>query len=246
MTDIKIDRRAVLAASLGLPLAACETLDPAIVDGILGGGGGGYGLSQADAAKGIRVALANGVVSAITQVGREGGYFQDGKIRIALPKTLQDVQSFLAPIGLSGLLDDLHLQLNRGAEKAAPIAKDLFIDVISGVSITDAINIVRGSSNAATQYLADKTMPRLVSLFAPIMSDALQNTGALTLFDQLASQTRNIPFAPQLGADAKTDLINYGVRKGLDGLFVYIGEQEAAIRSNPAERTSEILRRVFG
>lgn len=246
MTRLTLDRRAVLAAALGLPLAACETVDPAILDGIIGAGGGFGGLSQAEAAQGIRAALASGVVSAITQVGREGGYFQDGKIKIPLPQTLQDVQSVLAPIGFGGLLSDLELQLNRGAEKAAPFAKDLFTDVIAGVTITDAINIVRGSSNAATTYLADKTMPRLVSLFSPIMTDALQGTGALQLVDQLSSQMAAVPFAPQLGADAKSDLIDYGVRKGLEGLFVYIGEQEAAIRANPAERTSEILRRVFG
>lgn len=246
MTAFKLDRRAVLAAALGLPLAACETLDPAVMEGIIRAGGGVGGLSQAEAAQGIRAALANGVVSAISQVGREGGYFQDGKIKIPLPQTLQDVQSVLAPIGFGGLLNDLELQLNRGAEKAAPVATDLFIDVISGVTITDAINIVRGSSNAATTYLADKTLPKLLSLFSPIMTDALQGTGALQLFDQLSSQLSSVPFAPQLGADAKSDLIDYGVRKGLDGLFVYIGEQEAAIRANPAERTSEILRRVFG
>lgn len=246
MTTI-LDRRAILAAALGLPLAACETLDPAVIDGIINAGGGTLGgLSQAEAAQGIRAALANGVVSAITQVGQVGGYFNDGQIKIPLPKTLQDIQNVLVQFGAGSLLGELEQQLNRGAEKAAPIAKDLFTDVISQVSIADAINIVRGSSNAATQYLADKTMPRLVSLFSPIMTNALQDTGALQLFDQLAGNMRNVPFAPQLGQDAKTDLIEHGVTKGLDGMFYYIGQQEAAIRANPAQRTSEILRRVFG
>ncbi|MEE9346555.1 MAG: DUF4197 domain-containing protein [Robiginitomaculum sp.] len=246
MTQSTLDRRAVLAAMLGLPLTACGTLDPAIIDGILGAGGGLGALSQFEAAKGIRAALANGVVSAITQVGHQGGYFNDGKIQIPLPRDLQNIHNFLSQIGAGGLLDDLKLALNRGAERAAPHAKALFVDVISGVSISDAINIVRGSNNAATRYLAEATTPRLVSLFSPVMTDALQGTGALQLFDQMAGNMRNVPFAPQLGADAKAGLIEHGVRKGLGGLFHYIGEQEAAIRANPAERTSEILRRVFG
>lgn len=243
----QIDRRLVVAALLGLPvLSACETVDANVLGDILGGVGGVSGLSQAEAAQGIRAALNNGVGSAISTVGVLGGYFNDGKIRIPLPSDLQRAQSFLNQMGAGGILNDLESALNRGAEKAAPFARDLFVDVISGVTIADAINIVRGAPNAATTYLAERTMPRLVQLFSPVMTDALQGTGALQLFDQLSGNLQNVPFAPQLGADAKRGLIDHGVRKGLDGLFYYIGEQEAAIRANPAERTSEILRRVFG
>ncbi len=242
----RLDRRFILAGLLSTPLAACETIDPQILDDILGSTGSGFGLTQADAANGIRAALDKGIGTAVSRVGVLGGYLNDGQIRIPLPSDLQRVQNVLNQVGAGALLNDLETALNRGAETAAPYAKSIFLDVISGLTITDAINIVRGPSNAATQYLSDRTMPKLVSLFAPIMTDALQNTGALQLFDQMAGNLRNVPFAPQLGADAKTGLIEHGVTKGLGGLFYYIGQQEAAIRANPAERTSEILRRVFG
>ena len=167
-------------------------------------------------------------------------------VRIPLPKVLQDVQGYLAPIGADGLLVELQQQLNRGAEKAAPVAKDIFLSAIRGLTITDAINIVRGPDNAATQYLADRTSSKLTQLFSPIMENALGQTGALRLVDQVAGSLRNIPIAPQLGADARTDLIKHGVDYGLKGVFYFIGEEEKAIRENPAKRTSEILRRVFG
>jgi len=115
-----------------------KKLDPAVIDGILGGYGG---LSQAD-------------------------------VRIPLPKVLQDVQSYLQPLGMDGLLVELQQQLNRGAEKAAPVAKDIFLGAIRELTIPDAINIVRGSDNAATQYLADRTTAKLASLFSPIMENA--------------------------------------------------------------------------
>lgn len=241
-----LDRRFILAGLLASPVAACETMDPQILDDILGAGGSGFGLSQADAARGIRAALDKGIGTAVSTVGVAGGYFNDGKIRIPLPGDLQKAQSFLNQIGAGSILNNLEGALNRGAEKAAPVAKSLFLDVVSSLTIADAINIVRGPSNAATQYLSDRTLPRLVSLFSPIMTDALQDTGALQLFDQVAGNLSGIPFAPQLGADAKMGLIEHGVTKGLDGLFYYIGQQEAAIRANPAERTSQILRQVFG
>ncbi len=237
-----LNRRHILLAVPALSLTACETLDPSILDGVLGSGV----LSQAEAASGIRAALTNGIGHAVSIVGQEGGFLNNGRIRIPLPKVLQDVQGVLQPLGAGGLLNDLQTQLNRGAEKAAPVAKNIFVDAVSSLSIQDAIAIVRGPDNAATQYLQDKTTDRLTTLFSPIMGDALQQTGALMLVDQISGRLNNVPFAPKLGADAKSDLVNHGVDFGLKGVFTYIADEEKSIRENPAKRTSEILRRVFG
>ena len=247
-----ISRRATLTGLVGglTSLAACSTAEQeAILDGLIaatGGTSGGTGLTQADAAAGIKAALNNGIGSAIRTVGIRGGFLNDSVIRIPLPGFLRDAQSALSQVGMSGLLDNLEVQLNRGAESAAPLARQIFIDAVSSLTIQDAIDIVRGPSNAATQYLQRTTTPRLTSLFTPIMTGALQKAGAIQTFDNLAASTRNIPFAPELGAQAKNDLIAHGVGKGLDGVFYYIGQEEAAIRRDPAKRTSEILRRVFG
>ena len=224
-------------------LTACETLDPAIIEGVLGGFGG---LTQADAALGIRAALDKGVGNAISNVGILDGFLGNSLVRIPLPQVLQDVQSYLRPLGADGLLVELQQQLNRGAEKAAPIAKDIFLGAIRDLSITDAINIVRGPDNAATEYLSERTSTKLSQLFSPIMENALNQTGALQLVDQVSSSLNNVPFGPNLGVDARNDLISHGVNYGLKGVFYYIGEEEKAIRENPAKRTSEILRRVFG
>ena len=224
-------------------LTACETLDPAIIEGVLGGYGG---LTQADAALGIRAALDNGVGNAIANVGILDGFLGNSLVRIPLPKILQDIQSYLKPLGADGLLVELQQQLNRGAEKAAPVAKDIFLGAIRDLSITDAINIVRGPENAATEYLHERTGTKLTELFSPIMENALNETGALRLVDQVSGNLNNVPFGPNLGVDARNDLIAHGVNYGLKGVFYYIGEEEKAIRANPAKRTSEILRRVFG
>ncbi len=238
-----LERRfVILGLSSSTLLTACETLDPAILEGL----GGLGGLTQADAALGIKAALNNGIGHAVGTVGVFDGFWRNGEIQVPLPKTLRDVQSALKVVGADGILNELHQQLNRGAEKAAPIAKDIFVDAITSLTITDAINIVRGPDNAATNYLQKSTGSRLASLFMPIMENALGQTGALRLLDDVTSDLRNIPFAPQLGADARRDLIAHGVNYGLGGLFKYIAVEEKAIRDNPAKRTSEILRRVFG
>ena len=204
------------------------------------------GLSEADAAAGIRAALNNGVSSAISTIGVADGFLLNNLIHIPLPKTLKDMQSSLSKIGLAGPLDTLETQLNRGAEAAVPKARAIFVDAISAMSISDAIGIVRGGDNAATDYLKGRTMPSLTNLFTPIMTTALEQAGAIRTLDSLAARLKAVPLAPKLGADAKSDLIRHGVEFGLAGMFTYIGKEEAAIRANPAKRTSEILRRVFG
>lgn len=242
-----MDRRLVLLGLAASPLAACETLDPAILDGIVNGTGGlGGALTAAEVALGLKAALDNGVGNALSNVGVLNGFLGNNTVRIPLPGVLQDVQSYLAPIGADGLLVELQTQLNRGAEKAAPIAKDIFIGAVKNLTITDAFDILRGPDTAATEYLRGQTSNSLAQLFAPIMESALNQTGALRLVDDVAAQMGSVPFAPSLGANARNDLIEHGVDYGLKGVFHFIGEEEKAIRANPAKRTSDILRRVFG
>lgn len=237
----KFDRRFVLLGVSALSLTACETLDPALIESVLGSGA----LTEGDAALGIRAALDNGVGNALSNLGRRDGYFGNPTVKIPLPGVLQDLQGYLAPIGADGLLVELQQQLNRGAEKAAPIARDIFIDAVRGLTIQDAINIVRGPDTAATDYLRDRTTTRLINLFSPIMESALADTGALRLVDDIDRQVP-VGLLTGSGVDLKSDLIGHGVDYGLRGVFHFIAEEEKAIRKDPAARTSAILRRVFG
>jgi len=235
-------RRELLLGLCAFPLTACETLDPEVLDRMLGQGGA---LSAAEVALGLKAALDNGIGFALNNLGRLGGFLDNPSVRIPLPRSLQDVQSFLAPLGADGLLVDLQTQLNRGAEKAVPVAKTVFLDAVRGLTIQDAFDILGGADDAATRYLQTRTTDSLTRGFSPIMGDALENTGALQLVDQVAARLSNLPIGPDLGMSARTDLISHGVRYGLDGVFDFIAVEEKAIRENPARRTSEILRRVF-
>jgi len=241
-----MDRRIVLLGLASTPLAACETFDPSILDGIGNGTGGlGGALSAAEVALGLKAALDNGVGNALSNVGVQNGFLGNNLVRIPLPKILQDVQSVLSVVGADSLLVELQTQLNRGAEQAAPVAKDIFLGAVKSLTIPDAFNILRGPDTAATEFLRTNTTTQLSQLFSPIMENALGQTGALRLVDDVSSQLGSIPFGPNLGASARTDLIDHGVDYGLRGVFHFIGEEEKAIRANPAKRTSDILRRVF-
>jgi hypothetical protein len=46
--------------------------------------------------------------------------------------------------------------------------------------------------------------------------------------------------------DAKANITDWTRDKGLYGIFHYIAKEEADIRANPAARTTELLKKVFG
>ena len=238
-------RRALL---LGLAAAACTAAEQQRALEVLGAVSGPTGapVSAAEAARGVRAALEQGTGQAVSSLARRGGYLDDPQVRIPLPPRLANLRDDLARFGLSGQLDALEVELNRGAEAAAPAARAIFLDAIRGMTIQDALGIVRGSETAATDYFEERTTPALTRTFRPIMQDGLQRAGAIRTFDALAARLDQVPLAPQLASDAKADLIDHGVALGLDGLFAYVAREEAAIRRNPAKRSSEILRRVFG
>jgi len=241
-----MDRRrlnlAVVAAAFGLG-AARQAVAADTLSKIVSAVSKAKGLSNDDADKGLREALSLGAASAVTQVGKPDGYWGDGLIQIPLPKALAQVQKTLKPLGLSGALDEVHSSMNHAAEQAAPVAKDLFLDAIRSLTLKDAIGIVKGGPTSGTQYLKSATTPRLTTLFTPPIASALEHTGAVTSLDQAIARNGLKAYVKE---DPKTYLSKHAVKYALSGLFYYVGEEESAIRRDPAKRTSEILKRVFG
>jgi hypothetical protein len=76
----------------------------------------------------------------------------------------------------------------------------------------------------------------------PVIDESLAEVGAIASYDRMMGEYRSLPFVP----NAKANLTDYALGEALDGLFTYIAREEAAIRADPAKRTTEILQRVFG
>ena len=203
---------------------------------------GAEALGSDEIAAGLREALKVGSERVVRQVGAPDGFNADPEIHIPLPGALEDVQTMLRKIGMAGLADDLELKLNRGAEAAAPEAKALFWQAISDMTLDDAKKIYNGPDDAATQYFKAKMSPPLAERMSPIVDSSLSEVGAVRAYDDMMAQYDAIPFVP----DVKADLTGYVVQKALDGIFFYIAKEEAAIRNDPAARTTELLKKVFG
>lgn len=205
-------------------------------------GGSSRSLSEGEIVAGLRDALRVGAQRVVARLGRLDGFNLDPDIHIPLPGVLQDVQKTLGKFGMSGLADDLELRLNRAAEAATPEAKDLFLDAIGEMTVEDARGILEGPDDAATQYFKDRMSAPLGQRMTPIVERSLSDVGAIAAYDKMMGQYEALPLVP----DVKADLTGYVVGKGLDGIFFYVAKEEAAIRNDPAKRTTQILKRVFG
>lgn len=199
-------------------------------------------LTNSQIVEGLREALTVGTKRVVDQIGAVDGYNADPKIHIPLPEQLQQVQNLLNKFGLSALADDVELRLNRAAEKAAPDAKEIIIKAITDMSLEDAKAIYNGPKDAATQYFKKVSSNNLRQAIEPIAKDSLNEVGALTAYDSLISQYKSMPFVP----DVKTNLVDHTTDLAIQGIFHYLAQEEAAIRENPAKRTTEILKTVFG
>lgn len=207
------------------------------------------GLTDEEISGGLRAALDSGSVSASRSLSQTDGYFGNPTMKLLLPPEAQPVLNYAAQLGLQSQIDDLVLRMNRGAEKAAVKAAPIFSNAITTMTITDGLNILKGSDTAATSYLRTKTYSQLTSAFAPEINAAMDEVGAATLWNTVFStyNTYANSFAGQiLGLQpVNANLGAYATERALNGLFIRVKEKETAIRNNPALRTTDLLKKVF-
>jgi hypothetical protein len=212
------------------------------LEGFSGGQSGSEALSNDEIAAGLKEALRIGTDRVVGQLGVINGFNTDPSVHIPLPDSLKTVQSTLSKLGMSGIMDDLELRLNRAAEAATPKAKKLFLDSIQDMTLEDVRRIYEGPDDAATRYFQAKMSEPLAGEMMPIVSDSLSEVGAIKSYDDAMGRYEAIPFVP----DVKADLTGYVVDKGMEGIFYYLAKEEAAIRQDPLERTTDLLQKVFG
>jgi hypothetical protein len=199
-------------------------------------------LSNADASKGLKTALERGALSAIGLLGVTNGFMGNDKVRIPLPGSLNDAVKLLRTFGQGGRVDELIMAMNRGAEAAVPLAKDLLVNAVQTMSVTDAKGILSGGDTAVTSFFAAKTRPALAVKFLPVVNHATEKVGLADKYNDVAGK------AAELGLMKKEDanIQQYVTGKTLDGLFFMISEEEKKIRANPVGYGSAILTKVFG
>lgn len=198
--------------------------------------------TESDAAGGVRSALERGANAAVAMLGRTDGFLGNPKVRIPLPGFLNDAARLLSATGQKKRVDELITSMNRAAEAAVPLAKPLLVNAVKSMSVDDALQIVKGPSNAATQFFAGKTRVPLTAQFLPIVTRATEKVSLAEKYNSLAGRAASFGLLKSQDANIQ----EYVTAKALDGLYLMIGEEEARIRSDPIGTGSAILKRVFG
>lgn len=200
------------------------------------------GLTETDAVNGIKEALVKGTGESVSLVSKLNGYFSNPEIKIPFPQSAREIESKLRAIGMGSHVDEVILSLNRAAEDAAKSAEPIFVSAIKKMTVSDAIQIVKGQNDAATRYLAKTTTPELKAAFSPVIKASLDKVDATRLWEDLIKAYNQIPFVTK----QNPNLTEYVTDKAISGLFVMIAKEELKIRQNPAARTTELLKKVFG
>ncbi len=200
------------------------------------------GLSETDAATGIRSLLERGAMSAIGLLGKTDGFFGNPLVRIPMPGYLNDAAKLLKTFGQQKRVDALLLAMNRAAEAAMPEAKTLLVGAVKSMSVEDALQVVRGGDNSVAEFFSAKTREPLGVTFLPIVTKATEKVSLADKYNSLAGKAASFGIVKPEDANIQ----QYVTTKALDGLFLMIGEEERKIRKDPVATGSAILKKVFG
>jgi len=199
-------------------------------------------LSSADAAGGVKAALEKGANVAVSLLGRPDGFLGNPKVRIPLPGYLEEGSKVLRMMGQGARIDELVTAMNRAAEQAVPAAKDLLVNAVRTMSVTDAKGILTGGDNSVTQFFAGRTRAPLTERFLPVVTTATVKVKLAEKYNQLAGKAAGFGLVKKEDANIQ----RYVTGKSLDGLYLMIGEEERKIRQDPVGSGSAILQKVFG
>ena len=199
-------------------------------------------LSNAETSGGLKEALTQGVGKAVSSLGAADGFLGNKEVKIPLPKSLKKIEKAMKMMGMGKQSDELVLKMNRAAEAAVPEAKTLLVDSIKQMSLADAKAILTGPQDAATQYFKKTTSKQMGEKFLPIVQKATENVQLADSYNKYAEM------GSKFGVVKKEDanINQYVTNKALDGVYLMIAKEEAAIRKDPMGQASSVLKKVFG
>lgn len=213
-----------------------------VTKGSSASGSGVDSLSNAEMNSGLKEALNQGVDKAVSSLGTANGFFGNSEVKIPLPESLKKIEKGMKFIGMGKQSDELILKMNRAAEAAVPEAKALLVGSIKQMSLADAKAILTGPQDAATQYFKKTTSTQMGEKFLPIVTKATEKVQLAQTYNKYAEMGSKFGVVDKEDANIE----QYVTNKALDGLYLMIAKEEAAIRKDPVGQASSLLKKVFG
>jgi hypothetical protein len=248
MAPLISKRWLILAAGLALALPAQAFDLNELLKGVTSkpasptSGSGVDALSTTEINSGLKEALTRGAETAVAQLGQKDGFFGNAALKIPLPPSLQKAEKAMRMLGMGKQADELVLSMNRAAEAAVPEAKTLLVDAVKDMTLEDAKGILTGGQTSATDFFRRKTEARLTERFGPIVKATTDKVGLAQQYNQYAGAAAQFNLIDKEQASVE----QYVTQQALDRLYTVIGEKEAAIRANPMQAGSDLLKKVFG
>jgi hypothetical protein len=199
-------------------------------------------LTNADTSTGLRQALTQGANQAVSTLGKKDGFLLNKEVKIPLPPRLAKAEKVMRMTGMGAQADDLVLAMNRAAEAAVPEAKPLLLDAVKSMSVEDAKKILTGGDDSVTQFFKAKTSDPLMLKFMPVVQKYTANVGLAKKYNKVAGKALELGLLKKEDAD----IDSYVARSALDGVYKIIGQEEKAIRANPAKAVGDLAKKVFG
>ncbi len=202
----------------------------------------GSQVTDSELITGFKQALEIGAKKAVQLASRPGGFLNNPDIRIPLPGKLQTAADMLRRFGLGSQADAFEQSMNEAAEKAAKEALPVFSQAVKDMTFEDAKKLWKGGDTSITQYFKNKTFKTLYERFKPVVHNSVEQVGVTQRYNNFVSS----PAIKGVVGNTNLDLDHYVTNKTLDGLFKLLAQQEKDIRSNPAARTTDLLKKIFG
>ncbi len=199
-------------------------------------------LSDEDIIAGLKEALTIGSKNAGDIVSKVDGYYKNPEVFIPMPAEAKEMESKLRALGMGSQVDKFIETLNRAAEEAAKEAAPIFGTAVKQMTVKDGMEILKGSDDAATNYLDKTTRTPLKGKFQPVVQRAIEKVQLTKYWEPLATKYNKIPFVKKVNPD----LEEYTTDKALDGLFIMVAKEEKKIRKDPLARVTDLLKKVFG
>lgn len=198
-------------------------------------------VSNSDIASGLKQALNFGVDDSVKFLSAKDGFYGTA-YKILLPQEARKVTDKLKFIpGFTNVEEELIKKLNSSAEDAASKAGPIFFDAIKSITFDDAMNILMGPDDAATNFLNQRTYSNLYKEFEPVLDGSLNKFKVQEYWGKATNAYNKIPFVDKVNPDLK----DYVAKQALKALFSEVAKKELGIRKDVSQRTTDLLKKVF-
>lgn len=200
-------------------------------------------LSEKTIITGLKQALNQGIEQSIKQLGIKNGFLKDPSVKIPMPRSLRKVEKGLRKLGRDKVADKFIETMNHAAEQAIPKTTSILITAVKNMTVTDAIDILNGDNDAATQYFKRSSASHLHGAIKPIVERTTNSVGVTENYKKMIKKSG---FLSKYIDKNSIDIDQYVTDKAIDGLFLKIAIEEKRIREDPIARTTDVLKNVFG